>query len=166
MKSLAIAFGVRFFRVMSSLGGAFIDNVTGNILTRSHLAPKCSVEPGRKVRNRPVSTKRVRAAMESETNLRRGWRNAGGTEGIGNQRADCGFRRYREPFGRHPRVPKGTIKYCPNSALAPAYISFPELALHASTVSRSRSRALLGTVGQYFIEYVTAISGAEDDPLQ
>jgi hypothetical protein len=33
----------------------------------------------------------------------------------------------------------------------PAYISFRELACMPHTVSRSRSRALLGTVGQYFI---------------
>src|SRR5580704_14292753 len=59
MKSLAIAFGVRFFRVKISVGGAFMDNRNGQIWTRSYLAPKCSVEPGRKVRNRPISTRRV-----------------------------------------------------------------------------------------------------------
>ena len=67
MKILAIAFGVRFFRVMISVGGAFIDKLTGNTLTRSRPAPKYSVEPGRKVRNRPISTSLVRTAVESET---------------------------------------------------------------------------------------------------
>ena len=67
MKSLAIAFGVRFFRVMISVGGAFMDNLTGNVFTRSQLAPKCNVEPGRKVRNCPISTKRVRTAVELDT---------------------------------------------------------------------------------------------------
>ena len=31
-----------------------MDNLTGKAFTRSQLAPKCSVEPGRKVRNRPI----------------------------------------------------------------------------------------------------------------
>jgi len=64
--SLAIAFGVRFLRVTTSVGGAFMDSLTGNILIRSRPAPKWSVEPGRNVRNRPISTKRVRTVVESE----------------------------------------------------------------------------------------------------
>jgi hypothetical protein len=67
MNTLAIGFGVRFRSVTTWTGRASVGRTTGNTFIRNRCAPKCSVEPGRMVRKRPVSTSRVRIAMEFDT---------------------------------------------------------------------------------------------------